>query len=499
VTYPFNTTAIAGLAEQGLANVAALPLPWLAAEHQRSPATVRDWLRRQRAVQNSAFAGTQRTACSGSLSDVAAESSRAREFLVAAATRYAEARLGEAEDAGRDGLAQPHRDGMIAAVICITAAVVLVAVYGHWGVATRLSASTLPFSSFMQGWWFATLLVIGVVAWATGHALAEFDDATTQDMPRNVGLGSGQFARFSDLERSQALVASAVANVLEPSTSGALQNVSSGTPAGVRDSLITPLHTAVQSSPRTVEDELAGSAILRYTLGKSDTLWAAPSSLPSGGAATSRRAQAACAVSFGSYAAIAGVRMSMASEAAAVAVSATSGGIVATSVTSDGAARAAALDPPIQLLQRLALNSGGPLRAECSSTSENAAAFAALIEWASDPVERAINAIRALATAHLQRDASGALSAGSPALQGLLPTQAALASGSGALERLLAERRANAEAERLWARGMEQDLAARRRPLRRMIVWGSIAGCVVAQGVLALLWRMLFGPNWTPF
>jgi hypothetical protein len=517
--YRFNDTAIGVAALQGLADLADSPLPWLREQHAAAPSRVQRWFTDDGEMPDTAAVAQQApgvpgyTACSGRLADMAAEASAVRNWARTLVSTYGSVESEYLETQ----LEAPHRDHLIAILVVGVALIFFVTLYGQWGVSTRLSASSLPYRSFSASWWFLALLAVGSVAWSTGLAFRQVLDTDTSSIPRlqskqdsTIGLVRQRVATGSTLE-------DAVARLLmtrSPTSVDLLQSLSQAVNSAVpgttlltfRDNVVAPLATV---APADMELALLRRPILRYTLlgGVVTATWVAPTLLGAGtggvlasNTTAASATQASCALAIAARALVLSRAMWL-DVVLEPAADAATGAFTVTGGTDASARVAARTNGSFAALTAAALGPDSFHEARCLavSASADATSLAAIADATGIAVAYASKHANAFAQANKDRSTSGLLIIG-PALRGLVRPQATLLYGESAFA-AAAEDVVNVTAVVMNTEvtAVERGTMGRTIPYKRRVVWGQIAMCLVAQVMLLVLWRMLFGASWTPF
>jgi hypothetical protein len=514
--YRFNDTAIGVAALQGLADLADSPLPWLREQYAAAPSRVQRWFTDDGEMPDTAGDAQQApglpgyTACNGRLADVAAEAIAVRNWAQALVNAYDSDEFEYLETQ----VEAPHRDHLIAILVVGVALIVVVTLYGQWGVSTRLSASSLPYRSFSASWWFLALLAVGSVAWSTGLAFRQVLDTDTSSIPRlqskqdsTIGLVRQRVATGSTLED----VVARLLMTRSPTSAELLQSLSQpvnsmATLITFRDEVVAPLATV---APTDMELALLRRPILRYTLlgGVVTATWVAPTLLGAGtggvlasNTTAASATQASCALAIAARALVLS-RAIWLDVVLEPATGAATGAFTVTGGTDASARVAARTNDSFAALTAAALGPDSFHEARCLavSASADAASLAAIAGATGIAVAYASKHANAFAQANNDRSTSGLLVIG-PALRGLARPQATLLYGVSAFAAAAKDVvNVTAVVMNTEVTAVERGTMGRTIPFKRRVVWGQIAMCLVAQVMLLVLWRMLFGASWTPF
>jgi hypothetical protein len=506
----FSKSPIAFLLPQGLANLSSLPLPWLRDQFNDNPRAVTSWFGFSAGLGSPANS----TGCIASLAAILAEAS-----AVAAWAEEVVATAAAQDFAYVDGaLEDPHRDHLIAILVVGVVAIALSTLYGQWGVATRLSASVLPYRSFVHAWWFLALVMCASVAWCTGLGFREVLDESNAASPRRAFSDpAGQLMKREE-QGIAARLFTGLSCGLTPTPPPTLADIvaelssANATTIGYSSSLQSLVNAVLVpfmsnatlgvSRNADVETELLGDAIFTFALANNSapgwippSLASASSALSSGNTTPSRNDEA-CAVAFASRSAILAHALTLRADIAR------SGSIVAaTTAASSAATRSGTLADRVTDLTKYALNSSSwhVLTCLASSSSADVAAFNALDAAVGVLVPRALNKATVLARANSRRLTGSTLDVAAFGPQ-LLPLKTTLLTGSPALTGAVANTTIAAVKDMAaLSTSVELALDGVTIPMKRRVVWGHIGACVFTEVLAMLLWRLLFGASWTPY
>jgi hypothetical protein len=499
--FPFNRSALGRLAAQGAIDAAFL---------QRLPSF--------RSLDASALGGVVPVAadlvpsCSARFDSVLREANATRMWARGLLAVHSE------QDASfvRDGdLAAPYRDDLIVALVLGLVGIVAVTLYGQWGVAARLSASAMPYRSFSAWWWGVALVMAATVSWCAALALREVNEGGPARGAARADFVGGAWRRRTDESQSASLFdalsasmsvngpdAAVLAAAVSTRANSTSLDVNQAMRRSVVDAFVALSRTTDATDPTAasaeLEDELAGSALLRQALladaadKGGEVLWLPPTYFAPGGSALrdstspAGRQQAACAAALGSRAAIALNALSL-----VAGVEIRRDTVSATDSTDAAASRAGNL--------RAAFGAWDASKASADAicaASTVAAHFNAVTQHTSTLVERARARARRLSDADAQRGADGTL----PVAPLRLRAATLLASQRATVHAVVQSALVDLpQADERLASASVLGYAGLTVPLKRRIVWGHIGACTLVHVVMLLLWRLLFGASWTLF